>query len=354
MNKKIFVSSIASILIVGSAVGSFLYKNVTDRPSFSEISAKKGNVTRVLNLNGKVKSENNADLGFESGGKIIELTHKVGDRVEAGEILARSNNQDLMADYRKNAALARSAEASLKYYEELWKKEKDELRSLKKGDANSSDKDAQRNQIKASEAQVEAQRNNVEAARASVQSIQAQLEKTVIRAPFSGTLAKQDVETGEVAASNAPILTLINENNFKVEIFASEIDASRIRTNDPVEVGFDSLAGKFSAYVASVDPAETLEGDVSAYKVTLRFGENLSGVKSGMEANAGIVLEKKEGVIVVPQKAIYSENEKKFVYASAAGIRERREIKTGIYGDNNLVEVTEGLKEGDIIYEPSK
>jgi RND family efflux transporter MFP subunit len=352
MNKKFLNIGIIAILAIGAIVASFLYKDLSERPNFSVLDVGKGDITEILDLNGKVKSENNADLGFELGGRIIELSHRVGDRVEKGEILAKANDKDLMADYKKDLALVRSAQANLNYYEELLGKEKDKLKSLKKEDANTPDKDAQRNQIDASEAQVEAQEANIEAARASVQNIQAQIDETIIRAPFSGVLSKQDVEVGEVVPNNTPILTLINENDFKVEAYVSEMEAKKIQSGSLAKVTLDNGDKKsYAVRVTAIDPAETLQNDISTYKVTLDFDGEVAGLKSGTDANVKITIGKKTGVVVIPRDALFSENEEKFVYISKMGIRERQEVAVGAYGNNGMVEILSGLKEGDKIYE---
>ena len=315
------------------------------------MDVKKGNIEEILNLNGKVKSENDANLGFEIGGRIIVLTHKVGDYVEKDEILARANDENLADNYKKNVALLKNAEANLEYYQELLAKEKDTLKSLKKTDANTPDINAQKNQIDANEAQVEAQKANIEAAEASVQASEAQIEQTIIHAPFSGVLAKQDVEVGEVAPSNSAIMTLINGDDFKVEIFASEVDAGNVKIGDKAEITLDNNAGKtYSAHVTAIDPAETMQNNISTYKVTLNFEEKIENIKSGTDANAEIIIGSKDGIIIIPKDAIYTENNQKFVYISKVGLREKQEISTGIYGSDNMVEVTKGLQEGDKIF----
>ena len=351
MDKKIISIGAVAIIFIGAAVGSFFYKNLTERPNFSEVTVQKGNLEEVLNLNGKVKSENDADLGFETGGRITALTHKVGDYVEKGEILARVNDDDLTANYNQNLALAKSAEANLVYYQELLDKGKNTLKSLKKTDASAPDKNAQRNQIDASQAQVEAQEANIEAAKAAVQNAEAQIEKKIIRAPFSGILAKQDAELGEVAPNNSAIITLINKDIFEVEIFASEIDAKNIEIGKEAKITLDNNEGEiYSAHVTAVDLAETLQNNVSTYKVTLNFDEKAENITSGTDANVKIVLGSKTDVIAISKDALYTENNKSFVYASRNGIREKQPVSTGIYGDNNMVEITSGLQEGDKIF----
>jgi len=351
MDKKIISIGTVAIIFIGAVVGIFFYKNLTGRPNFSEVTVQKGNLEEVLNLNGKVKSENDVDLGFEIGGKITALTHKVGDYVNKDEVLARADNESLTDGYKEETALLKSAEANLGYYQGLLGAAKNKLTSLKKTSASSSDKDAQRNQIDASEAQVEAQKANIEAAEASVQGAEAQIEKTVIRAPFSGVLAKQDVEIGEIASSDSPIITLINKDIFEVEVFASEIDMKNIKIGDKAKITLDNNTGEtYSAHVTAIDQAATMQNNVSAYKITLDFDEKLENITSGSDANVKIIADNKADVITIPKDAIYTENNKSFVYASKNGIREKQAVSTGIYGNNDMVEITAGLQEGDKIF----
>ena len=76
----------------------------------------------------------------------------------------------------------------------------------------------------------------------------------------------------------------------------------------------------------------------------------MENITSGTNANVKIVLENKTNVIAISKDAIYTENNKSFVYASKNSIREKQIVSTGIYGDNNMVEITDGLQAGDKIF----
>jgi RND family efflux transporter MFP subunit len=355
MSKKIFNISTLAILIIGAVVASYVYKNLSSRPNYLELKVKKGNIQATLDINGKVVPQDSAGLGFEIGGKVTSLTHQVGDFVPAGTILANTESIDLTAAYRQAQALVQGAQANVDQYQALVKKAKEQLDSLKKNDANSSDKDAQRAQIKASEAQVEAQEANVAAALASVQIAKAQLNKTVITAPFDGVISKQDIKIGETTDSNAPVITLMSKDAFKVEVFVSQIDVRGLHAGDSAQIALDdNPEKKYTARITSIDPTETTINNSSNYKVTFNFIEAVSNLRPGVGANASVAGLTKDNIIDVPKDAILESGGQKFVYVSENGLRKQREIQTGIYGGDNRVEITAGLSAGDTIFILSK
>jgi len=351
MNKNIFYTSIVAILIIGGIVASFLYKNLSERPIYSTIQVQRGQIEESLSLRGKIKPELDANLGFEKGGKITNLTHQVGDFVSAGTILAEANATDLQAQYRQAIDLKKSAEADLEQYEQLLRKERAELDSLENTGASFSDKRAQKAQIKASEAQVDSQKEKLSAALANQESAQAQIAKTIINAPFDGTIAAQDAKIGEVAQSNIPILTLISRDAFKAEVYVSEIEVKNLKTEDLAQITLDGDPQKnYNAKISAIDPAESPEGNVSNYKVTLNFLAPVAGLRSGLGASISVVGQKKENTIIIPPSALFEEGGKKFVYVPERNIMVKKEIQTGIYGLNNMVEIVSGLEAGDTIF----
>ncbi len=355
MNKRLFGVSIFAILVIGAIVASYIYKNLSARPSYSEVQIKKGNVEETLNINGEVRPQDSANLGFEDGGKIVSLTYGVGDFVKAGTVLAYTNASDLEAGYRQAINLAKSSQADLDYYQELLKKEKAHLSSLKKTGANSADKEAQGKQIEASEAQVNSQEEKVAAAFAGAEIAKAQIAKTKISAPFDGVIARQDIKVGEVAQSDVPVITLISRDAFKIEAYVSEIDVKNLKVDYNAQITLDDNPGQvYGAKITAIDPAENPADNVSSYKVTLNFSDPVSGLRSGVGANTAVAIQEKSGVLVIPRDAIFESGGKKFVYVSENGLRVQKEVQTGISGSNNQVEVTSGLDEGEIIFEINK
>jgi len=351
MSKKIFNISVLAILVIGFIAGSYLWKSLGQRPAFSEIKAEKGNIQETISISGHVEPVQSSDLGFENGGKVIKLTHQVGDSVAAGELLAESNSEDVEAQLALANAQKSSAEATLNEDKQLVSKESYKLKSLKKtATANSNDKKSQKEQVDAQKALVQSQVDQVTAAGDTINLINSQLEMTKIYAPFSGVISKQDAELGEVEQSNVPFMTVISNDHFQIEAYVSELDAKNIQMGDKAAITTsDGEQKSFEAQVSQVYPAENDVNNVSNYKIILDIADNVPDLKSGMTADISIATQEKSGVLLVPEKAVFEEGDKKFVYLTDGVARDKKEVGTGIYGDNAVVEITSGLNQGDNI-----
>ncbi len=203
----------------------------------------------------------------------------------------------------------------------------------------------------ATEEQIAAQSAAVDAARALVQGIQAEFAKTVIRAPFAGTVTRQDAKKGAIVTPNVPLVSLISAAKFQVETNVSEADVAKIKLGDGVEITLDAY-GKdvFKAEIVSIDPAAAFMQGVASYRVVVQFSENDDRVKEGMTVNANIITQKRDNVLVIPASAIIQRGNDRFVLVdSGSGSTKEIKIETGIRGSNDMVEVVSGLKEGDRI-----
>jgi len=102
--------------------------------------------------------------------------------------------------------------------------------------------------------------------------------------------------------------------------------------------------------VVKIDPAETIIEGVATYKTTLQFEKSDGRIKSGMTANIDISTDKRENVLVIPQRAVVSEGAGKFVMVdNGTSNPEKRKIETGLRGIDGNIEVISGLSEGEKI-----
>lgn len=210
----------------------------------------------------------------------------------------------------------------------------------------------QKNSIDSQKAVVASDSASIQSYVASVKNIEAQIAKTVLYAPISGVVTKQDAKVGEIAAANT-VLVLILSSAYEIEANIPEVDIAKVKIGDSARATLDAY-GKdiiFEAKVTAIDPAETMVEGVATYKTTLQFISNDKPVKSGMTANLDILATKKDNVLIIPQRAVTSRNGDKFVnlYDSSAKDNNIKEVKIimGIRGSDGNIEVLEGLKEGD-------
>ncbi len=200
--------------------------------------------------------------------------------------------------------------------------------------------------------EIKAQEAQVEKARADVLTYQVQADKTILRSPISGIVAKQDAKIGQIVSANTVTVSVISANQFEIESKIPEADIAKIKIGDLAKVTLDAYGDGviFGARAVKIDPAETFVEGVATYKTTFQFEKSDNRIKSGMTANIDISTDKRENVLVIPQRAIIFEGAEKFVMADngASGF-EKRKIEIGLRGIDGNVEVISGLEEGEKI-----
>lgn len=200
--------------------------------------------------------------------------------------------------------------------------------------------------------QIAAQEARIAAQRAAIANYIAQLSKFTIVAPFSGVITRQDAKRGATVVAGVPLVALESASSAKIEANIPEADIAKVAVGNAARVTLDAYGADvaFTATVAAIDPAETIVEGVPTYKVTLRFAEEDARIRSGMTANIDIAAAKKEGVLKIPARAVFTKNEKKFIRIPATspdGVATTTEfmIETGLRGSDGSIEVVSGLKE---------
>lgn len=187
---------------------------------------------------------------------------------------------------------------------------------------------------------------------AAVEALRDDFAKTELIALADGVIGKLDIEVGETAIQNDPVLTLISPA-LSIEVDISESDISKVSLKDRAEITLDAFGDGvvLSGSVVSIEPGETEVSGVIYYKTTVVI-DDMKGqdVRSGMTANVTITTETKPSVLVVPQRAVLTEDNKQVVRVltnKKRGIFEQREVKTGLRGNNGMVEIVSGINEGE-------
>lgn len=200
--------------------------------------------------------------------------------------------------------------------------------------------------------ELNAQEAQVEKARADVLTYQVQVDKTILRSPINGIVIKQDAKMGEIVSASTIIISIISGNQFEIESKIPEADIAKIKIGDLAKITLDAYGEDvvFLAYVVKIDPAETVIEGVATYKTTLQFEKSDNRIKSGMTANIDISTNKREGVLVVSQRAVIFEGTERFVMVDNGTLNfEKRKVETGLRGIDGNIEIISGLSEGEKI-----
>lgn len=192
----------------------------------------------------------------------------------------------------------------------------------------------------------------VRQAQAALDRVMETVENSIIKSPIDGTITKMDVEVGEQVTAGKPLISVLGENNFEIEVLISEADIAKMSVEDKAEVTLDAFGDDivFSGQVTFIEPAETEVQDVVYYKVTISFEPGDRLVKSGMTANIIITTAKKDNVLIIPNRAIIDKTlEGKTTRVLIDDKIQERSITIGLRGDGGMAEVLSGVQEGESV-----
>ncbi len=309
---------------------------------------------------GTVKACRRARMSPAMGGQIAGLPAREGARVKQGDILMELWNEDLKAQLaltqrETDASRARTGEACATA--DVAERESRRLLSLQsKGLASEEAVDVAVGTAKASAASCDAARAMVRVSQARETVAQAALERTLLRAPFDGSVAEVNGEVGEfvtpspVGIPTPPAVDLIDNSCLYVTAPIDEVDAPAIRAGMSAKISLDAFPREnFTGTVRRVAPyvldlekqARTVEIEVEVAQL-----EELE-LLAGYSADVEVVLQVRESVLRVPTQSVL-EDSTVLLYSEIDGVLESRSVKLGV-ANWEYTEIESGLKAGDRI-----
>lgn len=198
-------------------------------------------------------------------------------------------------------------------------------------------------------ADIAAYEASLRGSQASVGAAVATRNRSRIIAPISGTVAKVAFKAGEFVSSQDAVVKLVSPR-FEVKVDIPETDIVKIVTGVSTTVTLDAYGSevKFNGVVTEIETGETIIQDVVYYTVTVVIEEKDGyEILNGMTADVVFYTEKKENTLFIPQRALRTEDTRRFVRVlEGLEIREV-DVETGLRGDGGMIEILSGLVEGD-------
>ncbi|MFB0546525.1 MAG: efflux RND transporter periplasmic adaptor subunit, partial [Anaerolineae bacterium] len=189
----------------------------------------------------------------------------------------------------------------------------------------------------------------VEQARLSLQQAELQLAEATLGAPFRGTVVSLSAEEGETVAANAEAVLVADLSALEISLDMDEVDVGRAQLGQVAGVFLDAFPDQaLRGEVTQIAYVGTETQGVVNYPVTVRIDPNDLPIKPGMTANASIVIERRENVLVVPNRALKARGQQWVVEVLVEGEITEVPVKAGLSGDTGT-EVVEGLQEGDLV-----
>ena len=285
--------------------------------------------SHYLEIQGSVNTKENILVQPEFQGTLVSLNVKAGQRVSKGQVLGKIDDAGLsqqVASLENQYALAKT---TFERQKNLW--------SQKIG--------SEMQYLQAQTQMISAQRG--------VAQIKAQLEKTILKAPFTGTIDEVFVEKGQVVApSQQGLMRIVNLSNMYVSTSVPETYIGKLKVGTEVDVFLTSLGKTYKGKVRQIGNFVNPNNRSFGIEVSVPNPENL--LRPNQVANLKITDYFSKNAIVVPTNVIQEDGEKnKFVYTAInvsgkTGIAKKVIVKLG-QSSNNVTEILSGLSAEAII-----
>jgi len=195
-------------------------------------------------------------------------------------------------------------------------------------------------------------RAQVTQARSTLTQAQLNLEEATLVAPFAGTVADVNIEVGQIVNSGTPVMVLTDPKSYYVDLYIDETEIGKVQVGQPVVITPDAFPNaEIEGEVTAIKSIGTVSGGIVTYEVRVEIAPTAVPVRPDMTASATVVVEEKENVVLLPNRAIRREGDVMYVEVlDPSGGTEVRRVAIATGASNDAVtEVTAGLEEGDVV-----
>jgi RND family efflux transporter MFP subunit len=388
MNKRAMILfAFVGILIISSAgyFGFSSSKTPEPTPTPQTVSVTRCDVEQTVTAPGNLVNVNQANVNMPTEGRLSSVNVRVGDEVQAGQILAtldpvtttqaqldlleaekeldtlqkrrtsldypRATN-DFIKDLRRQIKAAKQTVSEL---DDGAKKAEDAmvrsqlLVSLTTAKENLKSLESKLNWYtsKPTENDVIAADSELALAQAKYDAAKAVLESLEIKAPFDGIVFEASAEAGQTYHAETVLFTIGDPKALEVVANITEEDYPIVSVGQGVEVYFDArpevtVKGKVERIIP-----KRIEGDRPLYNIYVKLNETPDGLADGMTSDTAITIAKHAGVLCLPRAVVRASSGDTTTVKVWDGIQEAtQEIKLGLRGDT-YIEIVSGLDEDE-------
>ena len=292
-------------------------------------AAKDTIFNHYLELQATVQTKENIVLNAEFGGVLQQVYVTEGQKVSKGQTLGKIEDGGLGSQLAQMETQVALAKTTFERQQNLW------------------------NQKIGSEIQFLQAKTNYEAQLNAVAQMRSQIAKTVIKAPFSGTIDNVITEKGSVVGPGTPIMRIVNLSNMYLEAEVPEKNIGTVKKGTDVIVDFPILGETITTKVSQA--SNYINPENRSFDIQIAIPSKNGQIKPNLSSKIQIKDYSNPKTIIVPL-SILSENAdgEQYLYiaenVTKDGMATAKKVivKTGL-SQGNYVEITNGIKDGDLV-----
>jgi len=292
---KLLWGGVVVVALVALGVFFFWKGNKTTEKSFDAIQVVRGSISSAVSTTGVVEPKNRLKIQSSIGGRVEEILVAEGQHVKKGQVLALLSSTE-------RAALLDAARVQGKSEESYWKKV---------------------------------------------------YKETSIIAPLDGQIIVRSIDPGQAVTASDSLFVL--SDHLIVKAYVDETDIGRVKVGQKAVIGLDAYPDiRVNGVVEHIYYESHYQNNVNIYNVDV-IPERIPDVfRSGMSANIEILVQEKQGALLLPIGAVQSRNGKTVVLQKKGGIEKGvryRAVRTGLQDGRNI-EILEGLSDSEVVLLP--
>ena len=366
----IVVGVVVAIALVGAAVAYFVLRGprLEVEAATAAPPAASAGPTAILQATGYVTARRQATVSAQITGALTQVLIEEGERVTAGQVLAKLDDTAQRAALAQSVAQVQAAKAILVQTQaQLEQARRDSKRNqdlIERHLVSQQALETADTQVRTTEAQVASQGRQVELAEAAQRGAQVQLDYTTVRAPFTGVVTAKAAQAGEIVSpisagggfTRTGVGTIVDMDSLEIEVDVNEAYINRVRANQPAEAVLDAYPDwTIPAHVIAIVP--TADRSKATVKVRIAIDQKDSRIlpdmgvrvsfleeaaKSGAEAGSQAAAPPRG--LMVPAGAIVERDGRSIVFTIESDHAHATPVTPGqTYGDLRQVE---GLTSG--------
>jgi membrane fusion protein, multidrug efflux system len=271
---------------------------------------------------GTILPDEQVEISSETSGRIVSIDFDEGTQVEKGDLLLTVNNADLLAQIERNK-------------HQLTLAEERELRQRSLLERQGISQQAYD--------QVYTELSTLKAEGAL---LQAQIEKTLIRAPFSGVLGLRHVSEGGYIMPGMKIVRLAKTSPVKIDFSVPERFASYLNKGDRISFTVDNQTGTYEASISAIEPV--VDQQTRSIPMRAVYHNKNGQIIPGSFARVEIELQSLDDALQIPAQALVPEMGSSKVYVYRNGFVGQVIVTTGLRTESHI-QVVSGVQPGDTI-----
>jgi len=301
-----------------------------DLLTLSESSLARGPV-----ISGSLQPVVKAELNAEVSGIVMQVLKDNGDAVKAGDVLVKLDQ----TTYRDKLLSAQEAERSAVVTLEQSNRQLKRMQSLSKQSLVTQEG------LEAAENKANQAQSDLASARARLVEARQQMEKTDVKAPFSGVVATRKVSAGDTAQVGKGLMVLIDPASIRFEGYVAADRVGQVKVGNKVTFKVNGYSGQFfTGTVERINPLANESTRQVQLLVTMDLKEQ--SLVAGLYAE-GHVEAQNSNALMVPESALIREGDKNFVWQFANNELKKTEVELGSKDERwGTQEVLSGITSG--------